>query len=43
VKNGNSFYYFKVKDPVIFSDFKSVAGYNIGDTVKISFDVDLRK
>jgi hypothetical protein len=45
-ENGNSFYYFKVKDKHlrrIFSDFKSVAGYNNGDTVKISFDVDLEE
>lgn len=45
VKNGNSFYYFKVKDyPNIFVGSSQISSQlpvtMIGDTVKISFDVD---
>jgi hypothetical protein len=46
-ENGNSFYYFKVKDyPNIFvgsSQISSQLPVTIGDTVKISFDVDLEE
>jgi hypothetical protein len=45
--NGNSFYYFKVKDyPNIFvgsSQISSQLPVTIFDTVKISFDVDLEE
>jgi hypothetical protein len=48
VKNGNSFYYFKVKDyPNIFVGSSQISSQLpvtiIGDTVKISFDVDLEE
>jgi hypothetical protein len=46
-ENGNSFYYFKVKDyPNIFvgsSQISSQLPVTIIDTVKISFDVDLEE
>jgi hypothetical protein len=45
---GNSFYYFKVKDyPNIFGGSSQISSQLpvtiIGDTVKISFDVDLEE
>ncbi|MFT4984019.1 MAG: hypothetical protein ACI9Q9_001071 [Flavobacterium sp.] len=48
VKNGNSFYYFKVKDyPNIFVGSSQISSQLpvtiIGDTVKISFDIDLEE
>lgn len=48
VKNGNSFYYFKVKDyPNIFvgsSQLSSQLPVTIaGDSIKVSFDVDLEE
>jgi hypothetical protein len=48
VKNGNSFYYFKVKDyPNIFvgsSQLSNQLPVTIaGDSVKISFDIDLEE
>lgn len=48
VKNGNSFYYFKVKDyPNIFVGSSQLSSQLpvtiIGDTVKISFDIDLEE
>jgi hypothetical protein len=47
-ENGNSFYYFKVKDyPNIFVGSSQISSQLpvtiIGDTVKISFDVDLEE
>lgn len=48
VKNGNSFYYFKVKDyPNIFVGSSQISNQLpvtiVGDSVKISFDVDLEE
>lgn len=48
VKNGNSFYYFKVKDyPNIFVGSSQISNQlpvtMVGDSVKISFDVDLEE
>ncbi|MGO4906020.1 hypothetical protein [Flavobacterium sp. W20_MBD1_R3] len=48
VKNGNSFYYFKVKDyPNIFVGSSQISSQlpitMVGDTVKISFDIDLEE
>jgi hypothetical protein len=48
VKNGNSFYYFKVKDyPNIFVGSSQISSQlpvsMIGDTVKISFDIDMEE
>ncbi|RDI54770.1 hypothetical protein [Flavobacterium glaciei] len=48
VKNGNSFYYFKVKDyPNIFVGSSQISSQlpvtMVGDSVKISFDVDLEE
>ncbi|UQD55111.1 hypothetical protein [Flavobacterium sp. K5-23] len=48
VKNGNSFYYFKVKDyPNIFVGSSQISSQLpvtlIGDTVKISFDIDMEE
>ena len=45
VKNGNSFYYFKVKDyPNIFVGSSQISNQlpvtMIGDSIKISFDID---
>jgi hypothetical protein len=45
VKNGNSFYYFKVKDyPNIFVGSSQISNQLpvtiVGDSVKISFDID---
>ena len=45
VKNGNSFYYFKIKDyPNIFVGSSQISSQlpvtMIGDSIKISFDVD---
>ena len=48
VKNGNSFYYFKVKDyPNIFVGSSQIS-YQlpmtmVGDSIKISFDIDLEE
>lgn len=48
VKNGNSFYYFKVKDyPNIFVGSSQISNQLpvtiVGDSIKISFDVDLEE
>ncbi|MDI5893621.1 hypothetical protein [Flavobacterium algoritolerans] len=48
VKNGNSFYYFKVKDyPNIFVGSSQISNQlpvtMVGDSIKISFDVDLEE
>ncbi|RTY73666.1 hypothetical protein EKM05_08650 [Flavobacterium sp. GSP27] len=48
VKNGNSFYYFKVKDyPNIFVGSSQISNQLpvtiVGDSVKISFDVDMEE
>ncbi len=48
VKNGNSFYYFKVKDyPNIFVGSSQISNQLpvsiVGDSIKISFDVDLEQ
>ena len=48
VKNGNSFYYFKVKDyPNIFVGSSQISNHLpvtiVGDSIKISFDVDLEE
>lgn len=48
VKNGNSFYYFKVKDyPNIFVGSSQISNQLplsiVGDSVKVSFDVDLEE
>jgi hypothetical protein len=48
VKNGNSFYYFKVKDyPNIFVGSSQISNQLpvtlIGDTIKISFDIDMEE
>jgi len=48
VKNGNSFYYFKVKDyPNIFVGSSQISNQlpvtMVGDSVKISFDVDMEE
>lgn len=48
VKNGNSFYYFKVKDyPNIFVGSSQISNQlpvtMVGDSVKISFDIDLEE
>ena len=48
VKNGNSFYYFKVKDfPNIFVGSSQISNELpvtiVGDSIKISFDVDLEQ
>ena len=48
VKNGNSFYYFKVKDyPNIFVGSSQISNQlpvtMVGDSIKISFDIDLEE
>nr|MBP6557147.1 hypothetical protein [Flavobacterium sp.] len=48
VKNGNSFYYFTIKDyPSIFVGSTQVSGELpitvVGDSVEISFDIDEEK